>query len=282
MAHRHSGAHVNNDWSPFDAGAHDWHGGTSGLIPVDFDSLVRGGRRSGGGGGGGGTPSTSTYISGDPLVSDAAEYNIEITFQGTWTTALKNAFIASAEAISDYIMGDIPNVLYQTRLIDDLAITAELVSIDGTGGILGQAGPTAIRTGSYLPATGTMQFDSADATYYASIGLFDDIVLHEMLHTVGFGTIWTYKGLLNGNGTSSPTFNGALANAAYQGTALIPVENSGGSGTAYSHWEETVFTNELMTGYINNDNTLSYMTIASLGDLGYTLSGATYVPPGFI
>jgi hypothetical protein len=127
-----------------------------------------------------------------------------------------------------------------------------------------------------------MQFDSADASYYASLGLFDDIVLHEMLHTVGVGTIWSYKGLLNGNGTSSPTFNGALANAAYPGDALIPVENSGGSGTAYSHWEETVFGNELMTGYINGDNTLSYMTIASLGDLGYTVSGASYVPPSFI
>ncbi len=32
-----------------------------------------------------------------------------------------------------------------------------------------------------------MQFDLADAAYYNSVGLFDDIVLHEMLHTVGLG-----------------------------------------------------------------------------------------------
>jgi hypothetical protein len=44
-----------------------------------------------------------------------------------------------------------------------------------------------------------------------------------------------------------------------------------------------MFTNELMTGYINGDNSLSYMTIASLGDLGYNVvSGASYVPPTFV
>lgn len=281
MAHRFSST---RDWSPSDIGSHGWHAGDSGLIPVDFDSLARGGsKRPGGGGGGGGTPSGSTYVSGDPLVANSAEFNIEIIFKGTWTTALKNAFIVSAEALSDYILGDLSNVLYQGRVIDDISITAELLSIDGAGGILGQAGPTAIRTGSYLPATAVMQFDSADATYYDGLGLFNDIALHEMMHCVGVGTIWNYKGLLNGNGTSSPTFNGAFANDVYPGDALIPVENSGGGGTAYSHWEESVFGNELMTGYINNDNTLFYMTIASLGDLGYsTVSGASYVPPTFI
>ena len=229
------------------------------------------------------TTLVSRYVSGNPLVADAAEYNIEINFKGTWTVALQNAFVASAEALSDYILGDIPSRYYYGRTIDDLSITAELVAIDGRYGILGSAGPTALRSGSYLPLTGIMRFDSADASYYNSTGLFDDIVLHEMLHTVGVGTIWKYKGLLAGAGTSAPVFTGALANAVYPGSAYIPVENGGGSGTRDAHWEESVFRGELMTGYLNSNNDLSYMTIASLGDLGYgVVSGASYAAPSFI
>ena len=38
-----------------------------------------------------------------------------------------------------------------------------------------------------------------------------------------------------------------------------------------------------MTGYIDGDNYLSYMTIASLGDLGYNVvSGASYALPSFV
>jgi len=226
----------------------------------------------------------SRYVSGNPQISDSAEYNVEIVFKGTaWTVPLQNAFVAAAEAVSDVITGDVPSRYYNGRTIDDLSISAELVAIDGRYGILGSAGPTALRSGSYLPVTGSMRFDSADATYYNGIGLFDDIVLHEMLHAVGVGTIWKYKGLLSGAGTSAPAFKGPLANAVHPGSALIPVENGGGSGTRDAHWEESVFRGELMTGYLNGNNDLSYMTVASLGDLGYsTVSGASYVPPAFI
>jgi hypothetical protein len=123
-----------------------------------------------------------------------------------------------------------------------------------------------------------MQFDVADASSYQASGLFDDIVLHEMIHTIGFGTIWDYLGL-----TSGGSFIGARAAAAYGG--YVPLELDGGPGTAYAHWDEgsALGYSELMTGYIEGDNYLSYTTIASLGDLGYsTVSGASYVPPSFI
>jgi len=271
-----------------DFGAHGqrWGGGFSDF-DFDFDTFARGDRvaraprerpeRPTGGGGGTGT-GTSTYISGDPLVGDAGEYNIQINFVGSWSADLRQAFISAANAISDFILGDVPNVGARRSSVDDLTITATLMSIDGAGGVLGQAGPDAVRGGSYLPYKGTMQFDSADASVYQAAGLFDDIVLHEMLHTVGFGTIWSAKGLISGGG-----FNGPLANGIYPGSALIPLELDGGGGTAYSHWNEETFANELMTGYIDGDNYLSYMTIASLGDLGYSVvSGASYASPSFI
>ena len=255
-----------------------WSVDFSGFAEDSFARVPRVPRDRPGGGGGGGGGGVPPYVSGDPSVSDANEYNIQIKFVGTWTADLCQAFISAADAISDFILGDVPAAGTRRATIDDISITASLVPIDGAGGILGQAGPDAVRTGSYLPYKGSMEFDVADAAAYQAQGLFDDIVLHEMLHTVGFGTIWSSLHLISGSG-----FNGPLANAAYPGTALIPLETGGGSGTAYSHWSEATFGNELMTGYIDGDNTLSYMTIASLGDLGYSVvSGASYVPPSFI
>jgi hypothetical protein len=50
------------------------------------------------------------------------------------------------------------------------------------------------------------------------------------------------------------------------------VQNSGSSGTANTHWRESVLANELMTGYINSGrNVLSLVTIRSLTDFGYTV-----------
>jgi len=213
-------------------------------------------------------------------------YNVNLVFKGTCTADLQNVFIAAANRISTIITADIPSVSIRGVVIDDIQITAELKAIDGTGGVLGQAGPTALRSGSYLPATASMQFDSADAASFNTQGLFDEIVTHEMLHSIGIGSIWSYKGLVSGTG-----FIGANAMAeydklvdAFQGfdngvnALAVPLETGGGSGTAGSHWSEAVFRNELMTGYINTTasggmvaDPLSAMTIASLKDLGYAV-----------
>ncbi len=52
----------------------------------------------------------------------------------------------------------------------------------------------------------------------------------------------------------------------------MTVESGGGPGTRYSHWSESVFQNELMTGYASGDLALSRMTIASMADLGYRVN----------
>jgi hypothetical protein len=272
-------SHWNGDFggSGFLAGPH-WS--NDDLIFIDMESLARAARAARGErGGGSGGSGASTYISGDPAIPDGSEFNVKLSFQGAVSADLRNAFILAAETISDIILGDIPAAGSGRRgAIDDITVTARLITIDGVGGILGQAGPTSIRVGSYLPATGIVELDSADAASYQAQGLLNALVLHEMFHTIGYGTIWSYLGLYTGGG-----FNGARANAVYPGSALIPVELDGGAGTAWAHWNEETFFNELMTGYLDGDNYLSYMTIASLGDLGYNVvSGASYVPPAFI
>ncbi|HET9438625.1 MAG TPA: leishmanolysin-related zinc metalloendopeptidase [Longimicrobiales bacterium] len=158
--------------------------------------------------------------------------------------------------------------------IDDILIFVEFVEIDGVGKILGEAGPCYVRTDNGLPIIGHLKLDAADLRQMENYGTIDDVVMHEIGHVLGIGTLWPDKGLLQGAGTTDPSFLGANAISAYRslgGTlAAVPVENTGGEGTRDGHWRESVFGNELMTGWVNNSpNPLSAMTIGSLTDLGY-------------
>lgn len=247
---------------------------------TDDIAALSGGSKVAGGGGAAVSGGGSSY--GDFTSSVAgSSYNITIHFEGSnWTAAEHQAFVDAANRISSLIVGDVPNVTVfglkgGPKQVDDIYFTAELKNIDGVGGILGQTGPTSVRAGTYLPATATMQFDSADAQHYVDTGQFGVIVLHEMLHGVGFGSIWSYLHL-----TSGSTFVGAHAEAEYgaligSGPTPVPLETGGGSGTAGSHWSEAVFDHELMTGYIDAlPDPLSRMTVASLQDLGYSVNYA--------
>jgi len=207
-------------------------------------------------------------------------YKIEVRFLGGLTTKQKNAFKKAADRWSRVIVGDLPSVLVGGEVIDDLLIEAQGVAIDGVGRILGQAGPTNLRpatagASALLPAKGIMSFDTADLASMEADGTLVDVITHEMGHVIGIGTIWEDKGLLAGAGTNNPRFTGKNAKRAYgklrgSGPTAVPVENTGGAGTRDGHWRESVFKNELMSGFISESgNPLSRLTVASLKDLGY-------------
>lgn len=207
-------------------------------------------------------------------------YKIEVRFLGGLTTTQKNAFKKAADRWSRVIVGDLPSVLVGGEVIDDLLIEAQGVAIDGVGRILGQAGPTNLRpttagASALLPAKGIMSFDTADLASMEADGTLVDVITHEMGHVIGIGTIWEDKGLLAGAGTNNPRFTGKNAKRAYgklrgSGPTAVPVENTGGAGTRDGHWRESVFKNELMSGFISESgNPLSRLTVASLKDLGY-------------
>src|SRR6266536_3528746 len=209
-------------------------------------------------------------------------YKIEVRFLGGLTTTQKNAFKSAANRWTMMIVGDVPSVLVDGEVIDDLLILAQGVAIDGPGGILGQAGPTHLRPTSaganaFLPAKGIMSFDSADLAQMQANGTLLDVITHEMGHVIGIGTIWTYKTLLSGANGNNPKFTGTNAKKEYgilkgTGPVAVPVENTGGPGTKNSHWRESVFKNELMSGFIaGQNNPLSKLTAANLKDLGYVV-----------
>ncbi len=216
------------------------------------------------------------------LANTTSPFTIEVRFLGGLTASQKAAFRRAADRWSRVIIGDLPSVMVDGEVIDDIVILAQGMAIDGPGQILGQAGPTRLRPASagaaaFLPAKGKMAFDTADLQQMQQNGTLNDVITHEMGHVLGIGTVWNAKGLLQGSGTSNPTFTGQNAMREYgvlrgDGPTPVPVENTGGPGTANSHWRETVFRNELMTGFVGAaGNPLSRMTVASLQDLGYTV-----------
>lgn len=168
-------------------------------------------------------------------------------------------------------------------------IDVNVAPIDGVGMVLGSAGPNAIAedsTGFILTTDGQMTFDDADANNLITNGTFGDVVLHEMAHVLGFGTLWTDNSVYN---TGSGEYTGANALSYWQsefgqtGALFVDVELGGGPGTANGHWNEvdngaglTGITdgtndlrNELMTGWLNGPTFISDMTIASFQDIGF-------------
>jgi hypothetical protein len=123
-----------------------------------------------------------------------------------------------------------------------------------------------------------MSFDSADLQAMEQNKTLGDVITHEMGHVLGIGTIWDVKNVLQGEGSNNPTFTGTAAKLEYgklkgTGPKAVPVENTGGQGTADSHWRETIFRNELMSGFIAGPkNPISRVTVASLQDIGYVVN----------
>jgi len=239
-------------------------------------------------------PTTTTTTTTPP----GPGFDIVVRMNSPASPAVSDAFNQARLRWSQVIVGDIPAVTINlpaglcgasepafSGTVDDVVIEAASEPIDGVGGILGQAGPCVLGSDG-LPRRGVMRFDSADLADLAAEGLLVDVVLHEMGHVLGIGTVWEDAGLLQNPSSADPRFTGPVAVGRWEalgGTGGVPVEGDGGPGTRDAHWDEAVFGNELMTGWISaSPNPLSDVTIASLDDLGYQVDlGAadTYTLP---
>jgi hypothetical protein len=230
-------------------------------------------------------------------------YQLTLCFTSTMSVAQRAAFQNAATRWAGVITTDQPDLdvgipagdcgqdsPILDQVIDDLMIFASVEPIDGPGDILGQAG-WCYRRDPGLPILGVMSFDEADMNSLEAGGGLNAVILHEMGHVIGIGTLWSTFGLLqnpSGAGSVQDTwFSGAngiggfnaIGGSTYTGGQKVPVENTGGAGTANSHWRESVLGRELMTGYLNSgNNPLSLLTVRSLADLGYTVNLAAADP----
>ncbi|MEO1785950.1 MAG: leishmanolysin-related zinc metalloendopeptidase [Pseudomonadota bacterium] len=194
----------------------------------------------------------------------------------------QDVFDRAAARWAQIIPVDLPPVRVDGAVQAGVAISADVTDIDGPGMILGQAGPTLVRPDTLLPVRGVMEFDGGDLQALRANGTLDDVIIHEMGHVLGFGTLWMLNGLVDRSRPGDPVFTGGRSLSVYRNLRGrddlegVPLANTGGSGTFAAHWRESLFTNELMTGFINQGtNPLSALTIASMADLGYGVDAGT-------
>ena len=168
--------------------------------------------------------------------------------------------------------------------IDDLLVLVTLTERDGPGGVLAAAAPCAVREGSLLPFVGIVLLDRDDFGLLENAVDRTEVVLHEIGHVLGIGTLWDNLDLLanpsHGRPGADTHFKGRLARAAFDaagGTsyerAKVPVENSGQTGSADGHWRQGILLTELMTPYtsLGVPDPMSLVTVQSLADMGYTV-----------
>jgi hypothetical protein len=253
---------------------------------------------------------------GEPL----QPFNIDIVFEANGTESQDSAMIAAAARWAEIIVADVHDVNFinQTvpewcvsskpvlnQVVDDVLIYVKIVAKDGPGGTLASAGPCFTRQIGGIPIIGRMEFDEADLQVLENNNQLFPVILHEMGHVLGIGTLWNRKDLLrnpslDGEDNLIPNqdthFLGERAIVAFDANggdayvgAKVPVENASGSGSGDSHWRESVMTVELMTPRLNSAlaSTLSSITVGSLFDLGYSVDmsqadsyqGITLAPP---
>jgi hypothetical protein len=226
----------------------------------------------------------------------ALPFQIALNFGSGLTVSQQNTFQTAANTWESLLSGYNPSITVPITL----AINASGQNIDGGGGILGSAGPDSyITTGGYTVSTsGTMEFDIADLANVEANGNLLNLILHEMAHVMGFGTLWVENGVY---ADGSGRYTGIHALSTYRvewnqpGAAFVPVELGGGPGTANGHWNEVdngggntgaveIFGNrdmrlELMTGWLNSGSFISYTTVQSFVDIGYLAAGAEVPEP---
>jgi hypothetical protein len=223
------------------------------------------------------------------LTGPASQFKITLELDLA-SEGIAKYFTSAKNKWESIVVGDLPDVSarnvaqFDTRFtchghfpkggIDDLYVCGQETSIDGVGKILGRAGPTFLRAGSFLPVAGIMIFDSSDVTQLGK--RIEDVILHELGHVLGIGSLWNRTG--------------TVVNGVYEGSNGIRVWQEdwrcvGTPPVEDMHFLSSCFLNELMTGSFDRGfqtSPLSMMSIASLEDVGLKAdyrNAEDYTPP---
>lgn len=221
------------------------------------------------------------------IQDDDSAFQITVNYltpmQPGWTTAVQRA-VTKWQSI---IVGDVPDVTHEGRLIDDFEIRVSFQSLSPS--LLGYARSLAFRPGpAGLPYLGEMVMNSL---YADQPGIYDTIV-HELAHALGFSpTLWSRLNLTGGT-VGDPRFLGNQATRAFneifgRADTGVPLYEQGfpGDGSYGAHWRDSVFGFEAMVHAGDPRVTgapISRVTVAQFADIGYRVNYAAadpYSPP---
>jgi hypothetical protein len=179
-----------------------------------------------------------------------------------------------------FSLGDVPSMY-----VDDILIYFEIENIDGVSGKLGQA-TWCMLDRTYMPRVAYVTLDAADVRYMISKGTFENVLVHEIAHCLGFGTTWELQTMLGTylrqyitpRNQPSPWYftrpeariGHTEVTASSDAGDYPEIDSSDVSGTSRGHWSDARYNPELMTGYITSSyQPLSVLTLRSLMDIGY-------------
>lgn len=240
-------------------------------------------------------------VAASALLASLPSQAIEITinFTGGLTASQQSIFTMAETFWENRLVGYLDPAF--DAFFAGPTINAGGADIDGAGGILGQAGPTSywvadnVLLNYNIAKDGAMEFDTADLALMEASGALLPVIVHEMAHVLGFGTMWELNGVYT-PGTGQYTGLKALEYYQLEFDPLatyVPVELGGAPGTADGHWNEVDggagptgiehlflgydMMNELMTGWLNPGTSyISNTTLGSFEDIGYLVAYNIY------
>ncbi|MCY3736536.1 MAG: leucine-rich repeat domain-containing protein [Gemmatimonadaceae bacterium] len=218
---------------------------------------------------------------------DPRSFDIDLVFVGPTTEEFRSAALRMAKRWTEVITGDLRDVPVPDNIVDclgehrfhgtvdDLVVFVRVGSLSGTSGLAyvcrlrDRFTPFEARrdNGSSLPYMGSILLDR-ELVARGSEAQVLKVILHEIGHVLGVGSLWYRSGFLQDPWGPDPHFKGPLAIEAFDaagGTdytgAKVPITFRERGG----HWR---FYGELMS---LGGSALSAITVQSLADLGYVV-----------
>lgn len=223
-------------------------------------------------------PARSQVVTIIDTAGPASQFQITFNYDSSVTEQAKGVFQWAGDRLSQIITGDLPNVTYNGKVIDDFQINVSLQDLgDGTNGyarhLQTRPGPRG------LPFLGEAVINS---TKIGNPGIKYTIV-HEIIHALGFSQgFWSGAGFnLFGGTTADPRYTGVNALREYNsifGTQAtgVPLAETGDAGTYGSHWRTSTFGTEIMSVGWDTTRTdvrpFSRVTVGVMQDLGYQVN----------